>query len=94
MHSSYFVLFLLVCAFNFYIWVYSEPRYKNFLSGLLVSIFIHYDTHHKIQRINVALSGCLVAVGQATHARHDAEHVVVRRIDVDVRRLLRLILHR
>ncbi len=24
---------------------------------------------------------CLVAVGEATHARHDAEHVVVERVD-------------
>ena len=30
----------------------------------------------------------LVAVSKATHARHDAEDVVVRRIDVDVRRRL------
>ena len=30
----------------------------------------------------------LVAVREATHARHDAEHVVVRRIDADLRRLV------
>jgi len=29
---------------------------------------------------------CLVAVREATHARHDAEHVVVERVDADLRR--------
>ena len=37
---------------------------------------------------------CLVRVGKATHARHDAEHVVVRGVDIDVRRLLRLRIRR
>ena len=27
---------------------------------------------------------CLVAVREATHARHDAEHVVVERVDADL----------
>ena len=41
-----------------------------------------------IVKLKPQQQSCLVAVREAAHAAHDAEHVVVRRIDIDVGRLL------
>jgi len=51
-------------------------------------VFIFDDFITKFVRCITFFAGFLVAIGQSSHPRHDTENVVVRRIDIDRRRLL------